>query len=69
MSGAMEPTPQSSLERGHEQRDLSIRMLWFSLVGLTVLTAVAIVAMAVMLSVDTKMDVAWSIAATGQAAG
>lgn len=44
-----EQIPEASIARDHEQRDLSNRMLAYSLVGLVVLTGGAIVAMALYL--------------------
>ena len=47
--GSHEPIPQEAIDRDHEQRDLSIGMLAGSLVALAVVTAAAIVAMALLL--------------------
>jgi hypothetical protein len=47
--GSHEPIPQEAIERDHEQRDLSLGMLAGSLVALALVTAAAIVAMALLL--------------------
>jgi len=43
-----EPIPEEAIERDHEQRDLSIGMLAGSLVGLTALLAISMLAMAML---------------------